>query len=251
MSNAPAPTAQPAKLAVLIAANPSTDIRWTVQFPNILGQCPPGSVYLSNWIYGVDMSREMLTANAKALPDATHYMFLDTDIVPAPGAIAKLIQANLPVVSGAYYNSFLNGLAAWKDEKALRVAPVPKLDEKGQVVKLPNGAPMAEEDKFIDVITQRPIGPLVECDKVGLGLCLIQKQVFDTLEEEGRPFFYYQVDSLQKTMISEDFWFFKHRLSKLGIKPWVHLGAQALHLKALLVNWDGQIVSPDPNQQMP
>jgi len=240
-----------AKLAVLIAANPATDIRWTVQFPNILGQCPAGSVYLSNWLYGVDMSREMLTANAKSLPDATHYLFLDTDIVPGPGAIARLIAANLPVVSGAYYNSFLNGLAAWKDEKAIRVASVPKLDDKGNVVRLPNGAPAPDPDKFIDVVTQRPIDPLIECDKVGLGLCLIKKQVFDTLEEEGRPFFYYQVDSLQKKMISEDFWFFKHRLAKLGIKPWVHLGAQALHLKALLVNWDGNIISPDPNQAMP
>ena len=196
---------KPNKLAVLIAANPATDIRWTVQFPNILGQCPPGSVYLSNWLYGVDTSREMLTANAAQLPDATHYLFLDTDIVPAQGAIQRLLDANLPVVSGAYYNSFLNGLAAWKDEKPIRVAAVPKLDDKGNVVKTPTGQVMAEPDKFIDAVTQRPIGPLVEVDKVGLGLCLFQKQVFDTLEEEGRPFFYYQVDSLQKKMLRKTF----------------------------------------------
>ena len=192
----------------------------------------------------------MLTANAAQLPDATHYLFLDTDIVPAQGAIQRLLDANLPVVSGAYYNSFLNGLAAWKDEKPIRIAAVPKLDDKGNVVKTPTGQVMAEPDKFIDAVTQRPIGPLVEVDKVGLGLCLFQKQVFDTLEEEGRPFFYYQVDSLQKKMLSEDFWLFKHRLGKLGIKPWVHLGAQALHLKAMFINWDGTVISPDPNQQM-
>jgi hypothetical protein len=91
-------------------------------------------VFLANWLYGVDMSREMLTANAKAQPDITHYLFLDTDIFPAPGSITKLLEANLPVISGAYYNSFLNGLAAWRDEKALRVSGVPKLDEKGNVV---------------------------------------------------------------------------------------------------------------------
>ena len=130
----------------------------------------------------------MLTANAAQLPDATHYLFLDTDIVPAQGAIQRLLDANLPVVSGAYYNSFLNGLAAWKDEKPIRIAAVPKLDDKGNVVKTPTGQVMAEPDKFIDAVTQRPIGPLVEVDKVGLGLCLFQKQVFDTLEEEGRPF---------------------------------------------------------------
>jgi hypothetical protein len=68
------------------------------------------------------------------------------------------------------------------------------------------------------------------------------------LEEEGRPFFYYQVDTLKKQLLSEDFWLFKQRLSKLGIKPSVHLGAQCLHLKPLLVNYDGSIVTPDPVQ---
>ena len=173
-----------------------------------------------------------------------------TRISCRPRAIQRLLDANLPVVSGAYYNSFLNGLAAWKDEKPIRIAAVPKLDDKGNVVKLPTGQVMAEPDKFIDVVTRHPIGPLVEVDKVGLGLCLFQKSVFDTLEEEGRPFFYYQVDSLQKKMLSEDFWLFKHRLGKLGIKPWVHLGAQALHLKAMFINWDGTVISPDPDQQM-
>jgi hypothetical protein len=205
---------------------------------------------MANWLYGVDTSREMLTASAAAQADITHYLFLDTDMFPAPGSIQKLIEANLPVVSGAYYNSFLNGLAAWKDEKALRVASVPKLDDKGNVMRLPNGAPMAEPDKFIDVITQRPIGPIVEVDKTGLGFCLISRNVFHTLEEEGRPFFYYQVDTLNKKLLSEDFWFFRNRLLKLGIKPHVHLGAQCLHLKPVLLNFDGTLVLPDPNQGM-
>jgi hypothetical protein len=203
---------------------------------------------LANWLYGVDTSREMLTANASAQPDITHYLFLDTDIFPAPGSVNKLLEANKPVISGAYFNSFLNGLAAWRDEKALRIAPVPRLDEKGNVMKMPNGQIIAETDKFIDAVTQRPIGPILEVDKTGLGFCLIDRHVFDTLEEEGRPFFYYQVDTLQKKLLSEDFWFHKNRLAKLGIKPFVHLGAQCLHLKPLLVNWDGTIMTPDPNQ---
>jgi hypothetical protein len=239
------------KLAILIAANPATTIQWTIQFPAILNQCPPGSVYLSNWLYGVDTSREMLTANAKALEGITHYLFVDTDVCPAGDCIPKLIQANVPVVSGAYYNSFLNGLAAWQNELALQVAAVPKLDEKGQPLKLPNGSFIAEPDKFIDKRTARPIGPIVEVDKVGLGMCLIKKEVFDTLEEEGRPFFYYQVDSLKKELLSEDFWLFKHRLAKLGIKPHVHLGAQCVHLKTVMVNWDGGLISPDPQTTTP
>jgi hypothetical protein len=197
---------------------PMLDVRWAMGFPTFLSTCPAGSVYFADWRYGVGESREALYHTAiNGVPDITHMLFLDADIIPNANVVKLLLEDNKPVVSAIYFNSLLTGLNAWKEEKAL--------DPK-----------MAYTD------------PLVEVDKVGMGCCLMNKKVFDVLAEETRPLFFYKIDTITNQMLSEDFWFFKEKLLKYGIKPWVDLRAQCVHLKSFGVNPDGSIGAQAPKQ---
>ena len=172
-----------------------------------------GTTFFGDWHYGVAESREFLYDTAiRSVPDLTHLVFLDSDILPAPNVMKLLIEDNKPIVSGIYFNSLLTGLNAWKDEKAL------------------------------DMKTAYP-DPVVEVDKVGMGICLMKKQIFDVLKEEPRPLFFYKIDTMNAKMLSEDFVFFE-KLKKYGIKPFVDLRAQCLHIKSFPVNPDGSIGQP-------
>lgn len=177
---------------------------------------------LSDWRYGVGTSREALLHSALSSPEIgpklTHILFLDSDTIPDDGAIFKLFEADKDIVAGIYFNSLLTGLAAWIDEQALRIENLRGREN-----------------------------PLIQCQKVGMGLCLFKASVFRFLEEkqEERPYFYYKLDARANSMLSEDFYFFQKCL-KYGIKPWIHLGARCLHLKTVGITPEGSVAGPAP-----
>ena len=190
------------KVAICIPTMITVDARWALSLPKMLGTAPPNSTFFAEWRYGVAETRESLYHTAmKSIPDLTHIFFYDSDVIPMTDfPIQTLLQDNKQIVSGVYWNSLYTGVAAWKDEKPLDL-----------------GAPRND--------------PLIECDKTGMGCCLISIDVFKTLIEnnEERPFFKYIIDTKTDTLMSEDFKFYQ-TVAKYGIKPWLDTRVQCGHL---------------------
>jgi hypothetical protein len=201
----------PPRVAVAVPATQHVDIRWHANFARIISMCPPGSGQFYANRYGVAETREDLINQFLNMPDFTHLLFYDTDVIPMENhAVATLLNDNLPVVSGIYFNSLYTGLAAWVQEKPLTWAAVQGL---------PN--------------------PIIEVDKCGAGFLLMKRDVFKLLVSEERPWFYYKMSG--GDMMSEDFYFFYSKLLKVGIKPFVDTRVRCQHLKTCMVNPDGTV----------
>lgn len=223
----PPPTWPPnLKVGILNPVYPLTDCRWAISLPRILQNCPPNSVMLSDWRYGVGTSREALVHSAiSGIPDLTHILFLDADTLPEDGAILRLFldlqeHPEIQMISGIYFNSLLTGLAAWVNEQALK--------------------------------TQDLVGrenPLIECQKTGMGCFVMKADIIRELDKKNveRPFFYYKLDARQNQMMSEDFFFFQKVKENLGFSPWIDLRCRCMHLKNLAISPEGQVQGGVPN----
>ena len=226
------------KIVLLVPTNINVDIRWAISFQQLLSQLPPGSSYMMDYRYGLGETREALVTQALAtIPDLTHILFVDSDvIVTAPNPIATLLSNNKPIVTGVYFNSLMTGAAAWKS------IPNPDQNTKEQMPVIE--APIPVKDQTVAVH---------ECDKIGFGFVLIQKQVFDQLIEKKapRPWFYYTVDGQNRKMQSEDFYFLDTCREYLGIKPFVDLRVTCGHIKSVMIMHDGSIPVPPHQGQQP
>jgi hypothetical protein len=228
MSNQLPPYPEGTKFAICIPSQQFCDIRWALALPTVFGTMPPGSVLFADWRYGVAETREQLWYTAvMSQPTITHIAYIDTDMIIEPNVFPQLVADNKPIVGATYFNSLLTGVAAWKEEKPIDI-------------KIPRES------------------SLVEVDKIGMGACLIKKEVFtETLKDEEKPLFFYQLDVSKQKMMSEDFYFFL-KLAKYGIKPFVDLRCKCQHLKNCAITIDGQIIGPavppppppnDPNKK--
>lgn len=211
---------QPVNLLIAIPTTSTTDIEWSQSFgTKILPRmCPPNSALIFDNRYGIAQTREALVNTFIQNPVATHLLFLDTDILPVEmHGINTLINDTLSdpkkfIVSGAYYNSLYTGLNAWKNETAL---------------------------KMDDPLIANSQDPCIEVDKVGMGYCVIRKDLFQVLVMEDRPLFFYKVLE-GNVMKSEDFVFFD-KLAKYGIRPYLDTRVTAQHIKRCKVNVNSSI----------
>jgi len=186
--------------------------RWAFQLWNLQRQSPPNTEFIPVGQYGVDQSRQRAANMFMGMPaDFTHLLFLDSDIIPSDFAITNLLQDNKDIVSGIYANSLHTGLAAWINEQPLQL---PQL------------------------VQTNKVDPLVEVDKVGMGLCLIKREVFKRLVSVDQPWFYYKVDEIGPH--SEDFYFFS-LLKRIGVKVYIDIRVQGLHMKPSVVAPSGQV----------
>ena len=224
------------KIAMLVPTQLAVDVRWAFTFQNILAQLPPGSSYFADYRYGLAETREALITQAiVTIPDLTHILFVDTDVIPLiPNGVQLLLSDNKDIVSGIYFSSLMTGVAAWKG--------VPNQDPNTK-----EQMPIVELPIAIDNVPY-----LQEVDKSGFGFTLIKKEVFSFLEEkkEPRPWFYYLIDGSDRKMQSEDFYFLD-KCKKYGIKPWVDLRVQCGHIKTMIINPNGQVQAPPAQNAQP
>jgi hypothetical protein len=201
------------KVIIGIPAQEKVDFRWATAFPKILNQggYPIKCDFIPAAQYGVAETRQKIVNQFMQIPGATHLLFLDTDIIPSDFALTTLLQADKDIVSGCYYNSLYTGLAAWVGEQALDINLLRQ---------------------------QNPQDPLIQVDKVGLGLCLMKRDLFRKLQPMEQPWFYYRVN--EGGPHSEDFYFLQLCL-RAGVKPFIDLRVHGLHLKAAVVNPDKSI----------
>jgi len=120
--------------------------------------------------------------------DCTHLFLLDSDCVPQPGTVAKLLAYDMPIIS-APHECTING------EKGLMV-----------VDKTPDG-----------YVQHHPLEGLQQADAVGCGGLLIAREVFEML---GQPWFRCRYDGQGLLVSSEDFDFCERAIDA-GYEIWV------------------------------
>jgi len=213
---------QPVNLIIGIPTHQSVDIEWSNYYShNLLPKMvPPNTGVILENRYGVAQSRETIANTFMRNPNATHLLFYDTDIIPNDShAITTLINDTMLdqskyIVSGCYYNSLYTGLNAWINEVAINP-------------KDPNSIFNTSPD------------PLIPVDKIGMGICMIRKDLFRLLVMEERPLFFYKIQE-GNVMQSEDFVFFD-KLAKYGIRPYIDTRVKCDHIKRCKVGFDGSI----------
>ncbi len=118
------------------------------------------------------------------LSNGFEYVFmLDSDVIPPNDAVLRLLNHNVPIVSGMY----------------CRRSP-------------PHGVPVAIKDgKWITELPGPGRNPIMEVDVVGAGCLLVHRSVFETMppSRAGKKWFDWRVDSPelfpQGEAMSEDF----------------------------------------------
>jgi hypothetical protein len=217
-SNAFIHNGKPVKLMVGIPATPLVDFRWAMRNAVVLQQqCPPPpqTIIAADNRYGIAASREAIFNQFVAMPDVTHLLFVDTDMILPDFAVQTLIQDDKPIVSAVYWNSLFTGNAAWVDDKPLDI-------------------------RNINSNNNNVTEPLIQVDKVGFGCCLFQREITKLLLTEDRPLFYYKIT--EGSLHSEDF-FFLSKIRKLGKQymPWVDLRIQCQHIKSCMIGANGGV----------
>lgn len=205
---------KPVRLLIGIPATPIVDWRWSFWFSQLRMQFPTAMIAADNK-YGIAQSREAILNQFNAIPDATHLLFVDTDILAPDYAVYTLLSdmqnPEVEIVSGVYYNSLFTGLSAWNDEKPLMQ---PMLNPQNN-----NGS------------------PLFKVDKSGFGFTLISKELMKKLLVVERPLFYYKVS--EGALHSEDF-YFASILKKMGVNMYVDARVQCQHIKNMVIHPNGQ-----------
>jgi len=172
-------------------------------------------VILCRGILNIDTERNELVKEALKDTRTTHILFLDTDNVveepPDPNqALRMLLACDAPIASGLYRAKQKIGFhyAMW--------------------VKNPEG------EGYIRVKGWTPGTNWIRADAIGLGFCLIKREVFERI-----PFPWFKWDSPHP---SEDFWFCE-LLRKYGYEIRVLTDVKCSHIGTLKVKPDGTITT--------
>lgn len=186
---------------------------WALQFSRL--QKPKNTIYITEDAPAVDYAREDIVETFLET-EARNLVFLDSDIIPPLNFIPRFLEHNLPVVSGVYY------------------AKKQPVEYKNQKIRHPAAWRFVEDEGLKPVVDWRE-GSIIKVDCVGMGLCLIQRRVFEEMEPpyfrwlkgfQEHPWGEYAEETIG---VSEDF-YFCHRVRKeLGMPIYLATGVEAQH----------------------
>ena len=111
----------------------------------------------------ISRARNAAVAHFLSDPDATHILFIDSDIAFSPQDVLKLFHVNQPVVAASYPQKWLNET---KIKKVFTMPEVPT-DPLALCTQLP-----------VHFVQNQPIRAVMEAEYVATGFLLIQRQVF-------------------------------------------------------------------------
>ncbi len=165
----------------------------------------PGPFQEVMGISGMPFDHARNTAVMHGLNLGADYIFsLDSDVIPPPDAIHRLLARNQPIVSGMY----------------CRRSP-------------PHAVPVAMRNG--GWMTEFTPGALEEVELVGAGCLLVRREVFERVppQRAGKPWYDWRVDlrDLQDMgpHLSEDFTW-NHHVRSHGYKVYVDTSVQCLHV---------------------
>ncbi len=142
------------RLLIGLPHKDTVTMEWALAFRNLQINIP--SIFTCSRGTPIDMARNEIIKSAQT-NGVEWVFFLDTDVVPPPDAIIRLLNHNLPIVSGVYWTRALPlEPAVWRE--------------------VPNGK---------QAIPFTP-GQMIEADFIGSGCLLIHMSVFDKIE---KPYF--------------------------------------------------------------
>ena len=181
-----------------------TSIAWALGLRNL--QVPGKILPVSGMPY--DHARNCVS-QAVLMGDWNYAFHLDSDVVPPPDAIYRLMSHNLPLVSGVYH----------------RRSP-------------PHGVPVMM--KGGGWVTHYPPNTLMEVDFVGAGCMLMRRDLLEKLARDpidakrGKMFFDWRVDMgdllPRGEALSEDFAMNLHVRRRFGVKVMVDTGVICKHI---------------------
>ena len=191
-------------------------------------QKKPGDLFLFEGNKpAVDISRNIIASTA--LKEGAEWcFFLDDDVVAPPNVVQRLMQHNLPIVSGLYWRRHPDGL--WPEVFRIDHSGIPK--------------PMKDED-----LRQMGVGGPIECDAVGAGMLLIHRSVLEKMaptvpkwnvspeiEENLTIYEFFKLIMQDRVTLSEDV-VFCSRAKGLGYKIYCDLGCRAGHLYTGMIKY--------------
>jgi GT2 family glycosyltransferase len=154
----------------------------------------------------VDMARNELVRAFLAIPEASHLLFLDDDVLPPEDAIPRLMAHDLPIVSGLYFKRGAPYVpVAWRFARGKRV----------------NDGARGGTEPLLDY---RP--GLQEVAAVGAGLLLIRREVLENIPE---PWF-----ATHYPVCSEDAYFCELARAA-GFKVYLDADVKAGHLSVSII----------------
>jgi hypothetical protein len=195
--------ARPAVLPIILTRETVTTA-WAASYRRI--QLPPGShepVFLSGMPFDHARNRGVELALEGGF---RHVFFVDDDVIMPPEACLRLLENNLPIVSGLYYR------------RNVPIAPVAirlSVDEKGQQVST--------------WVTEFQDGALFECDLVGAGCLLINTDVFRKMPAPWFEWLCDRKDLPKGEQFSEDFSFCRKAKRTHGYKIVVDTRVKCQH----------------------
>lgn len=178
-----------------------TTVAWAFGLKNLQG--------IHGWTHTTgqpfDMARN--TCCMRALESGAEWLFfLDSDVIPPPDCVPRLLSRGKPLVSGLY----------------CRRSP-------------PHGVPVAIKNN--QWVTQFRAGDLLEVDVVGAGCLLIHRSILEKLPPQdpttGKHWFHWRVDYPKedpRPHMSEDFNFNLWVREKLGIPTYLDTAVQCKHV---------------------
>lgn len=114
----------------------------------------------------ISRARNAAVAQFMSDPEATHILFIDSDVVFTPEDVLKLFHVNQPVVAASYPQKWLDEA---KMKKVFTMQEVPQ-DPLALCTRLP-----------VHFIQGQAISPVMEAEYVATGFLLIQRKVFETM----------------------------------------------------------------------
>lgn len=204
-----APTAPSgAKVIILVPHRDEHDYRqWRDWWHNGL-QKPLGTLWLESRGLSLTTNRTKLVHEALK-SDATHFFFLDDDVIAPDDVIPSFLAANLPIVCGLYMAKKAKGergLSAWMKRGGGYAAIGPQQD-----------------------------GRYVSVDVSGLGCALIQRSIFERVPE---PWFVWEPEG-----VSEDFFFFNKVFETIGVKPVADMECRCLHIGVFALDTNNEFTT--------
>lgn len=151
----------------------------------------------------VDRARNELVK--ESLDDeSTHFLWLDSDMLWPPDMIRRLVEHNKPVVGANYFTKMTAQMVPGNFADGHKIAR----------------------------LTELPVG-LVPCDCLGMGACLIEKDVFLKMREHYKDERWFRCGD-DNDFFGEDNWFF-YRLKQMGIPVYLDGDLNCGHLSPCMM----------------
>jgi len=143
--------------AIILIAMPARDRVPRQIFWAYTALYKPKHMFMSNEHLPIDLARNVVVKEFLVnMPEATHLLFWDSDIIPPHDALYKMFKHNVPVVSGLYFQKY---------------AP-----------HRPHIYLMSENKQHFTPAITYSKDKLIEVEGTGMGFCLIRK---DVLQDEA------------------------------------------------------------------